>query len=195
MDEFYDIGYTKRRRTIAKLKRYYSRKTVQKAVENGLVALVADGIHKLPPEELGKDGQLYTIHGVCNNGIDVPLIHVLMKRKNQSAYDKVFRMAKEEAFRGHLEQWGKAELRTSNIAESYHRVLRVFTRENWASVRNTIMALKGNDRGAMCKLRNMERRIIRRLRKKDLKRCQRIKNTWNFIAQNLSTMLIYASSS
>ncbi|CAJ0597869.1 unnamed protein product [Cylicocyclus nassatus] len=104
MDEFYDIGYTKRRRTIAKavqshdlpratlenqpddltklddgtqflqlklpgLYVYYSRKTIQKAVENGLVALVADGIHKLPPEELGKDGQLYTIHGVCNGGI------------------------------------------------------------------------------------------------------------------------------
>ncbi|CAJ0592984.1 unnamed protein product [Cylicocyclus nassatus] len=75
---------------------YYSRKTIQKAVENELVALVADGIHKLPPEELGKDGQLYTIHGVCNGGIDVPLVHVLMKRKNQSVYDKVFRMVKEE---------------------------------------------------------------------------------------------------
>ncbi|KAL6736428.1 hypothetical protein Aduo_006783 [Ancylostoma duodenale] len=33
------------------------------AFDNGLTALVADGIHKLPPEELGENGQLYTIHG------------------------------------------------------------------------------------------------------------------------------------
>ncbi|CAJ0593908.1 unnamed protein product [Cylicocyclus nassatus] len=38
---------------------YYSKTTIQKAVENGLTALVADGIHKLPPKALGDDGQLH----------------------------------------------------------------------------------------------------------------------------------------
>ncbi|VDM80856.1 unnamed protein product [Strongylus vulgaris] len=35
------------------------------AVDNGLTAFVADGMHRLSPEMLSKDG-LYTIHGVCN---------------------------------------------------------------------------------------------------------------------------------
>ncbi|KIH61247.1 hypothetical protein ANCDUO_08486 [Ancylostoma duodenale] len=67
----------------------------QKAFENGLVALVADGIHKLPPA-LGEHGQLYTIHGVCNGGIDIPLVHVLTEKKNQKVYEKVFGMLKQE---------------------------------------------------------------------------------------------------
>ncbi|VDM76158.1 unnamed protein product [Strongylus vulgaris] len=75
---------------------YFSRRTVQKAVDNGLTAVVTDGIHRLPPEELGKDGQLYTIHGVCNGGVDVPLVHVLTKKKNLSVYEKVFNTVKQE---------------------------------------------------------------------------------------------------
>ncbi|EYC25454.1 hypothetical protein Y032_0012g1902 [Ancylostoma ceylanicum] len=51
---------------------YYSKDTIKAAVDNGLVALVADGIHKLPPEELGDNGQLYTIHGICNANIGCP---------------------------------------------------------------------------------------------------------------------------
>ncbi|CAJ0608777.1 unnamed protein product [Cylicocyclus nassatus] len=75
---------------------FYSRSTLEKAVNNGLIAIVADGIHNLPPCELGKDAQLYTVHGVCNAGVDVPLVHVLMRRKTQSFYEKVFGIVKEE---------------------------------------------------------------------------------------------------
>ncbi|KHJ98607.1 hypothetical protein OESDEN_01410 [Oesophagostomum dentatum] len=75
---------------------YYSKETVKKAFDNGLVALVADGIHKLPPDALGDDGQLYTIHGVCNGGIDVPIFHVLTRRKNVTVYKKVFGLVKQE---------------------------------------------------------------------------------------------------
>ncbi|VDM70483.1 unnamed protein product [Strongylus vulgaris] len=75
---------------------YFSRRTLQKAVDNGMTAIVADGIHRLPPEELGKDGQLYTIHGVCNGGVDVPLVHVLTKKKNLSVYEKVFSIVKQQ---------------------------------------------------------------------------------------------------
>ncbi|KAL6731933.1 hypothetical protein Aduo_002750 [Ancylostoma duodenale] len=66
------------------------------AFENGLVTLVTDGIHKLPPEALGGHGQLYTIHRVCNGGINVPLVHVLTEKKNKKVYEKVFSMVKQE---------------------------------------------------------------------------------------------------
>ncbi|CAJ0597558.1 unnamed protein product [Cylicocyclus nassatus] len=75
---------------------YYSKTTIQKVVENGLTALIADGIHKLPPKAFEDDGQLCIVHGVCNGGIDVPLVHVLTRRKNESVHDKVFGMIKQE---------------------------------------------------------------------------------------------------
>ncbi|VDN21482.1 unnamed protein product [Cylicostephanus goldi] len=269
---------------------YYSKTTIQKAVENGLTALVADGVHKLPPKALGDDGQLYTVHGVCNGGIDVPLVHVLTRRKNESVYDKVFGMIKQELTEQHVDcgririiidferaalvgiknhfpegcvegcsfhlaqawnrkalslglraemkehlvrdwwmtlkgliflpprlhrrvpalhgppvppthpayrkcmsflaylhenwyagpfkniwyKWGKSELRTSNVAESYHRVLRVLIRERNAPVRKTLKCLHGADNRAMCTLRNLERGIARKLRRKDILRRERI---------------------
>ncbi|CAJ0606916.1 unnamed protein product [Cylicocyclus nassatus] len=58
--------------------------------------------------------------------------------------------------------------------QTYHRILRVLIRENKAPVRMTLMCLKGSDNRAMCKLRNMERRIIHSPRKKDLDRRERI---------------------
>ena len=44
---------------------------LQKAYENGLFALVSDGVHKMLPHCLGDNSQLYTIHGVCRNGEEV----------------------------------------------------------------------------------------------------------------------------
>ncbi|KHJ86569.1 hypothetical protein OESDEN_13674 [Oesophagostomum dentatum] len=269
---------------------FYSKKTVKKAFENGLVALVADGIHKLPPQALGDNGELYTVHGICNGGVDVPLFHILTRRKNTKIYEEIFGMIKRElvtlgadvsslriildferaAHAGakkhfpsenvegcafHLAQawnrkahslglrnemkdrrvrrwwltikgliflpphlhkkipayyrptiprshqayqkcndflkylhdvwyrypfkdtwykWNKKELRTSNIAESYHKVLRVIITERQAPVRKTLMCLKGNNNRAMCVLRNLERGIVRPLRRKDAERRDRI---------------------
>ncbi|VDN30853.1 unnamed protein product [Cylicostephanus goldi] len=53
---------------------YYSTKTIEGARTDGLYALVADGVHDLQPDATNKRGQLYTIHGVCNDTIDVPLV-------------------------------------------------------------------------------------------------------------------------
>ncbi|RCN38572.1 hypothetical protein ANCCAN_15512 [Ancylostoma caninum] len=50
---------------------YYSKATIKKAVDNGLKALVADGIHKVLPKKLGDNAQLYTIRGVCNGTVEV----------------------------------------------------------------------------------------------------------------------------
>ncbi|CAJ0606663.1 unnamed protein product [Cylicocyclus nassatus] len=71
-------------------------------------------------------------------------------------------------------KWGKSELRTSNIAESYHRVLRVLIRERNAPVRKTLKCLHGADNRAMCTLRNLERGIARKLRQKDILRREKI---------------------
>ncbi|KAL6730061.1 hypothetical protein Aduo_001057 [Ancylostoma duodenale] len=60
---------------------YYSKETIKAAVDN---RLTAHGMHKLPPEELGENGQLYTIHGICNADIDVPIFHILTRKKNEA---------------------------------------------------------------------------------------------------------------
>lgn len=52
---------------------YYSENIIRKTVENGLDALIVDGIFfEMHPRD--KDRQLYTIHGVCNVKIDVSLL-------------------------------------------------------------------------------------------------------------------------
>ncbi|KAL6723956.1 hypothetical protein Aduo_018898 [Ancylostoma duodenale] len=75
---------------------YYSKETIKAAVVNGLTALVADGIHKLPPEELGESGQPYTVHGICNADKNVPIFHVLTYKKIVTVYAKVFGVVKQE---------------------------------------------------------------------------------------------------
>ncbi|EYC22364.1 hypothetical protein Y032_0017g3305 [Ancylostoma ceylanicum] len=97
MDEYRGPGYEKRRRRIAKpgLYIYDYKETIKKAFDNGLVALVTVGIHNLPPEALGEHGQLHTIHGVCNGGIDVPLVHVLTEKKNQKVYERILALVKQ----------------------------------------------------------------------------------------------------
>ncbi|RCN32428.1 hypothetical protein ANCCAN_21772 [Ancylostoma caninum] len=55
------------------------RLSFQKAVNNGLFALVADGVHKLNPRSKRhapvrmEEGQLYTIHGVCRGGFEAAI--------------------------------------------------------------------------------------------------------------------------
>ncbi|KAK6060499.1 hypothetical protein COOONC_01839 [Cooperia oncophora] len=72
------------------LQLYYSLKTIEKAYHNGLCVSVADGVHKIMPEKLGDHSQLYTIHSVCNNGLEVPLFHALTKNKTEAMYKTIF---------------------------------------------------------------------------------------------------------
>ncbi|KAK6029612.1 hypothetical protein OSTOST_04276 [Ostertagia ostertagi] len=74
----------------AQVQIYCSRRTIEKAYRNGLHALVADGVHQILPEQLGDHSQLYTIHGVCNNGVEVPLFHALTRNKTETTYRMIF---------------------------------------------------------------------------------------------------------
>nr|CDJ88610.1 unnamed protein product [Haemonchus contortus] len=40
----------------------------------GLKAIVADGVHDLQPDSTNKTVQLYVIHGVTDNGVDIPML-------------------------------------------------------------------------------------------------------------------------
>ncbi|EYC04320.1 hypothetical protein Y032_0088g2140 [Ancylostoma ceylanicum] len=62
---------------------YYSSKTIQMAVRNGLHALVAYGVHSYQLRQLKRQGQLYTVHGVCKNGVGVPLLYAVSLKKTQ----------------------------------------------------------------------------------------------------------------
>ncbi|VDP49052.1 unnamed protein product [Heligmosomoides polygyrus] len=75
---------------------YYSCTTIKKAYENGLFALVADGVHKILPTQLGYQAQLYTIHGVCSNGHEIPLLYALTRAQRESTYELVFSCLERE---------------------------------------------------------------------------------------------------
>ncbi|CAJ0602959.1 unnamed protein product [Cylicocyclus nassatus] len=62
---------------------YYSTTTIEKAQRFGLYALVADGVHDLQPDATAKCGQLYTVHGVCNDTMDAPLLYAITTTKNR----------------------------------------------------------------------------------------------------------------
>ncbi|RCN45094.1 hypothetical protein ANCCAN_08904 [Ancylostoma caninum] len=68
---------------------------LHKACKNGLMVLVADGMHKVLPRQLGDNTQLYTIHGVCRNGHQVPLVPATTKKKNKAVYEEVFGRLKQ----------------------------------------------------------------------------------------------------
>ncbi|EYB88407.1 hypothetical protein Y032_0248g99 [Ancylostoma ceylanicum] len=69
---------------------------LQMAAQNGLHALVADGVHSFQPRQLKRGGQLYTIHGVCSNGVEVPLLYAISSRKTQQVYEIIFRHIRDE---------------------------------------------------------------------------------------------------
>ncbi|KAK6043893.1 hypothetical protein COOONC_18604 [Cooperia oncophora] len=72
---------------------YHSRKLItlfQMARENGLYGIVADGSHSLQPKTLGRYAQLYCVHGVCNQDLDVPLMFCIMEKKTRRGYKRVF---------------------------------------------------------------------------------------------------------
>ncbi|KHJ91042.1 hypothetical protein OESDEN_09103, partial [Oesophagostomum dentatum] len=69
---------------------YYNRGTIERAARNGLHAIVADGVHSFQPRQLGRQGQLYTVHGVCRNGVEVPLLYAVTCKKTEQAYTTIF---------------------------------------------------------------------------------------------------------
>ncbi|KAK6044590.1 hypothetical protein COOONC_17906 [Cooperia oncophora] len=69
---------------------YFSRSIIEKAAGAGLHALVGDGVHDLQPDATNKTGQLYTIHGVLVNSVDVPLLFAITRRKNQRVYETIY---------------------------------------------------------------------------------------------------------
>ncbi|VDM83903.1 unnamed protein product [Strongylus vulgaris] len=75
---------------------YMSQGIVQRAVDNGLFALVGDGIHQLNPRSKHgagvriEDGQVYTVHGICRGGYEIPLLFAIMRNKREQDYVLIF---------------------------------------------------------------------------------------------------------
>ncbi|KAK6040569.1 hypothetical protein COOONC_21927 [Cooperia oncophora] len=65
---------------------YYSEETIEMACCTGLYAIVADGVHTKQPKEL----QLYCVHGVCDGGVEVPLLYAMAAHKTEDVYTKIF---------------------------------------------------------------------------------------------------------
>ncbi|KAL6723352.1 hypothetical protein Aduo_018366 [Ancylostoma duodenale] len=79
---------------------YYSQDVINE-LENGLFALVADGINKVHPERKRSSivrmekSQLYIIHGVCRRvcgmcTIQMPLLFPIIRHKTEEDYIKIF---------------------------------------------------------------------------------------------------------
>ncbi|EYC22299.1 hypothetical protein Y032_0017g3270 [Ancylostoma ceylanicum] len=66
---------------------YYSEKTIELACRNGLFALVGDGVHTYQPKKME---QLYTVHAVCEGGIEMPVLHAITAKKTTRVYEKIF---------------------------------------------------------------------------------------------------------
>ncbi|VDO35160.1 unnamed protein product [Heligmosomoides polygyrus] len=58
----------------------------QLAYNNGLEALVADGVFSMHPNGKEKNGQLYTIHVVCKGKVHVPMLYALTNKKTEQVY-------------------------------------------------------------------------------------------------------------
>ncbi|KAK6034739.1 hypothetical protein COOONC_27758 [Cooperia oncophora] len=56
---------------------------------NGLHSIVADG-NTLHPKPLGRQAQLYCVHGVCSEGVEVPLLYCITSKKTEGIYLKIF---------------------------------------------------------------------------------------------------------
>ncbi|RCN51453.1 hypothetical protein ANCCAN_02404 [Ancylostoma caninum] len=73
---------------------YYSEEVTAMACDNGLSALIGDGIHKLNPvtipDRMDK-GQLYTIHAVIRGGVEIPILYAITRHKNIATYRTIFR--------------------------------------------------------------------------------------------------------
>ncbi|KAK5980151.1 hypothetical protein GCK32_020310 [Trichostrongylus colubriformis] len=87
-----------------------------------------DGVHYLQPDATSGSSQLYTIYGVMANCVDVPLLFAITTRQH-SAYgwcrkflDFIRTTWYEGPFKDMWLKWDLLELRTTNVAESFHRL-------------------------------------------------------------------------
>ncbi|KAK6056164.1 hypothetical protein COOONC_06332 [Cooperia oncophora] len=62
----------------------------KKACDLGLHAIVADGMHSLHPKSLGYQAQVYCVHGVCSEGVEIPLLYCITEKKTEKVYLKIF---------------------------------------------------------------------------------------------------------
>ncbi|KIH45462.1 hypothetical protein ANCDUO_24497 [Ancylostoma duodenale] len=79
---------------------YYSEVVIQMACENGINAIIGDGVHKLNPRTAPvhmEKGQLYTIHASCNGEMEVPILYAITRSKKQASYRTIFGALKEAA--------------------------------------------------------------------------------------------------
>ncbi|KAK6015131.1 hypothetical protein OSTOST_19449 [Ostertagia ostertagi] len=129
---FHRHGYEARRRTLARsflakrlcLNIFFTVLT-SKEVRLAFTALVRDGVHDVQPDATNKLGQLYTIHGVLRTGDDVPLLYAVTTR---NLWNK----------------WDLHDLRTSNIAESYHNALKgLLNKVKYPRMSDLLIALRG----------------------------------------------------
>ncbi|KIH63421.1 hypothetical protein ANCDUO_06277 [Ancylostoma duodenale] len=75
---------------------YYNGNALRVAARNVLHTLVADGVHSFQPRQLKRKDQLHTVHGVCRNGVKVPLLYVISSKKNEKVYATIFRHLRDE---------------------------------------------------------------------------------------------------
>ncbi|RCN35699.1 hypothetical protein ANCCAN_18439 [Ancylostoma caninum] len=61
-----------------------------------LHTLVANGVHSFQPRQLKRKGQLYTVHGVCSNGVEVPLLYAISSKKTEQVYTTIFGHMRDE---------------------------------------------------------------------------------------------------
>ncbi|VDO63799.1 unnamed protein product [Heligmosomoides polygyrus] len=69
---------------------YYTQEIIELACRNGLGALVGDGMFSMHPCTKEKNGQLYTIHGVCEGKVHVPLLYAITNSKTYSTYAAIY---------------------------------------------------------------------------------------------------------
>ncbi|KAK6040098.1 hypothetical protein COOONC_22397 [Cooperia oncophora] len=107
---------------------YYSVATIQydnllhmqRACDNQLHSIVADGMHSLHPKSLGYQAQLYCVHGVCDRGVEIPLLYCITAKKTERVYLKIFE-----------------ELRTHIVGDAPRRVVLDFEKAAISAARKT----------------------------------------------------------
>ncbi|KAK5983965.1 hypothetical protein GCK32_005735 [Trichostrongylus colubriformis] len=147
----------------------------------GMFALVADGVHNLQPKATNKTGQLYVIHGVLANSMDIPLLFAITVRKNVRTYEAIYGKLKEII----AEAGGRLDLRIivdfeKAAINAAKRKLGEILGSKYPPMADLILALQGcaiTARGILLNFgvrRMVRRRQPRTLRRRDRRRRDRI---------------------
>ncbi|VDP15479.1 unnamed protein product [Heligmosomoides polygyrus] len=116
------------------------------ACRNCLEVLVRDGMFSMHPCSKEKNGQLYTIHGVGDGNVHVPLLYAITDNKTYSTYAAIYGELKEtwlrEPFAGIWNKWNVKALRTCNIAETFHSNLLTEVKKKRPPLETLVKVLK-----------------------------------------------------